>query len=225
MVVVLLFMVAYYRLPGLLADIALIIYIILLMGAIKLVNQVLTLPGILAVIISIGMAVDANIIIFERLKEEIRTGKTLRSAVEAAFKRAWTAILDSNVCSIGTGAGAVHLRHRTHQGICRRSDHRRGGEPVHRGDGDALVHEHGGRFGRGPATLGCSAWSLEEVTGNLRDSEAGEAVVDLFRGRKWDLVHLAERMVHRSPCSSFSRGSIFWATRGSTTASTSRAAA
>jgi protein-export membrane protein SecD len=103
MAAVLIFMVAYYRMPGLLADLALTIYCILLMGAIKLVNQVLTLPGILAVIISIGMAVDANVIIFERLKEELRTGKTIRSAVEAAFKRAWTAILDSNVCSIGTG--------------------------------------------------------------------------------------------------------------------------
>lgn len=101
--VVLLFMVAYYRLPGLLADAALVIYCILLLGAIRLVGQVLTLPGILAVILSIGMAVDANIIIFERLKEEIRTGKTMRSAVEAAFKRAWAAILDSNICSIGTG--------------------------------------------------------------------------------------------------------------------------
>jgi len=103
LVLVLIFMVFYYRLPGLLADLALIIYIILLLGGIRLVNQVLTLPGILAVIITIGMAVDANIIIFERLKEEIRSGKTLRSAVEAAFKRAWTAILDSNVCTIGTG--------------------------------------------------------------------------------------------------------------------------
>ena len=100
---VLLFMALYYRLPGILADIALVMYVILLLGAIKLVNQVLTLPGILAVILSIGMAVDANIIIFERLKEEIRTGKTMRSAMEAAFKRAWAAILDSNVCSIGTG--------------------------------------------------------------------------------------------------------------------------
>ena len=63
----------------------------------------LTLPGILAVIISIGMAVDANVIIFERLKEEIRSGKTMRSAVDAGFKRAWAAIFDSNVCSIGTG--------------------------------------------------------------------------------------------------------------------------
>jgi len=100
---VLVFMVLYYRLPGVLADLALLIYCVLLLGAIKLVNQVLTLPGILAVILSIGMAVDANIIIFERLKEELRTGKTMRSAVEAAFKRAWAAILDSNVCSIGTG--------------------------------------------------------------------------------------------------------------------------
>jgi protein-export membrane protein SecD len=100
---VLVFMVAYYRLPGLLADVALIIYCALLMGAIKLMDQVLTLPGILAVIISVGMAVDANIIIFERLKEEIRSGKTMRSAVEAAFKRAWAAIFDSNMCSIGTG--------------------------------------------------------------------------------------------------------------------------
>lgn len=100
---VLVFMALYYRLPGLLADVALVCYVILLMGAMKLVNQVLTLPGILAVILSIGMAVDANIIIFERLKEEIRTGKTMRSAVEAGFKRAWAAILDSNVCSIGTG--------------------------------------------------------------------------------------------------------------------------
>ncbi len=103
LIAVLVFMLLYYRLPGLLADIALIIYCILLLGAMKLVNQVLTLPGILAVIISIGMAVDANVIIFERLKEEMRTGKTMRSAVEAAFARAWTAILDSNVCSIGTG--------------------------------------------------------------------------------------------------------------------------
>jgi len=103
LVAVLLFMLLYYRLPGLLADVALLMYCVLLLGAIKLVNQVLTLPGILAVILSIGMAVDANVIIFERLKEEMRTGKTMRSAVEAAFKRAWAAILDSNVCSIGTG--------------------------------------------------------------------------------------------------------------------------
>jgi protein-export membrane protein SecD len=109
MVFVLAFMIAYYRLPGLLASIALIIYCILLLAALKSLDATLTLPGIFGVILSIGMAVDANIIIFERLKEELRTGKTMRAAIEAAFKRAWTAILDSNVCSILTGAVLYQL--------------------------------------------------------------------------------------------------------------------
>jgi len=100
---ILVFMIAYYRLPGALACIALIIYCILLLAALKALDATLTLPGIFALILSIGMAVDANIIIFERLKEELRTGKTMRAAIEAGFKRAWTAILDSNVCSILTG--------------------------------------------------------------------------------------------------------------------------
>jgi len=111
---VLLFMAWYYRLPGLLADLALCVYCLLVMGVLKLFGATLTLPGIAGVIISIGMAVDANVIIFERLKEELRAGKTLRSAIDAAFKRAFTAILDSNVCSIITalvlmslGTGAV----------------------------------------------------------------------------------------------------------------------
>jgi preprotein translocase subunit SecD len=100
---VLVFMVAYYRLPGLLADLALIIYGLLILFALRLFNATLTLPGIAGIIISLGMAVDANVIIFERLKEELRTGKTIKSAIEAGFNRAWTAILDSNVCSLLTG--------------------------------------------------------------------------------------------------------------------------
>jgi protein-export membrane protein SecD len=100
---ILLFMVWYYRLPGVLACAALIIYCILLIGALKAIDATLTLPGIFGIILSIGMAVDANIIIFERLKEELRAGKTMRAAIEAGFKRAWTAILDANVCSILTG--------------------------------------------------------------------------------------------------------------------------
>lgn len=103
MIVVLIFMVAYYRLPGLLADAALIVYIILLLAVLRVLNATLTLPGIFGIILSIGMAVDANVIIFERLKEELRSGKTLRSAIDAGFNRAWTAILDSNICSIITG--------------------------------------------------------------------------------------------------------------------------
>ncbi|MCC6444545.1 MAG: protein translocase subunit SecD [Armatimonadetes bacterium] len=95
--VVLLFMILYYLLPGLLADIALVFYAVLTFAAYKLMGVTFTLAGICGFILSIGMAVDANILIFERLKEELRAGKTLRAAIDAGFKRAFTAIFDSNV--------------------------------------------------------------------------------------------------------------------------------
>lgn len=101
---VLVFMAAYYRLPGIMANIALVIYIFLSLAVIKLVGSTLTLPGIAGIIISIGMAVDANVIIFERLKEELRTQKPLETAIDVAFSRAWTAIIDANVASLITGS-------------------------------------------------------------------------------------------------------------------------
>jgi len=104
LIAVLIFMVAYYRLPGLMADLALTVYIFLLLGVMWLWRDfTLTLPGIAGVIISIGMAVDANVIIFERLKEELRSQKPVETAIDVAFSRAWTAILDSNVASLITG--------------------------------------------------------------------------------------------------------------------------
>ncbi len=104
---VLLFMLVYYRLPGLLADIALLIYVLFSLAVFRGAFQwldpqlqvTLTLPGIAGFILSIGMAVDANILIFERLKEELRLGKALRPAIDAAFKRAFPAIRDSNICT------------------------------------------------------------------------------------------------------------------------------
>ena len=104
---VLIFMVAYYRLPGILADIALLIYALFTLAIFKGglnwlfpgLIVTLTLPGIAGFILSIGMAVDANILIFERLKEELRDGKALRPAIDSAFKRAFTAIRDSNICT------------------------------------------------------------------------------------------------------------------------------
>ncbi len=95
--VVVVFMVAYYRVPGLMADLALVIYVVLFLAVLAMGNATLTLPGVAGVILSIGMAVDANVIIFERLKEELRVRSTARAAVEAGFARAWTAILDANV--------------------------------------------------------------------------------------------------------------------------------
>ncbi|MFA6450458.1 MAG: protein translocase subunit SecD [bacterium] len=97
---VLIFMIAYYRLPGLLADLSLIVYVFLTFGIMSLFNATLTLPGIAGFVLSIGMAVDANVIIFERVREEIKIGKTLKAAIDAGFTRAFTAILDSNVTTL-----------------------------------------------------------------------------------------------------------------------------
>jgi len=96
-ILVLLFMIIYYRLPGVIASLALVFYGALVLAIFKLIPVTLTLAGIGGFILSIGMAVDANVLIFERMKEEFRTGRTLGAAIEAGFSRAWTAIRDSNV--------------------------------------------------------------------------------------------------------------------------------
>ncbi len=106
---ILLFMALYYRLPGVLADIALIYYVTVFFGALSVLNATLTLPGIAGFILSIGMAVDANVIIFERLKEELKTGKTFRSATDTAFKRAFLAIFDANVTTLITALVLYNL--------------------------------------------------------------------------------------------------------------------
>lgn len=100
MSMVLLFMLILYRLPGLLSDIALIMYVALNVAVYKLIPVTLTLPGIAGFLLSIGMAVDANILIFERLKEELRSGRSLRLAVETGFSRAWPAIRDGNLSTL-----------------------------------------------------------------------------------------------------------------------------
>ncbi len=96
-ILVMLFMIIYYRLPGVLATLALIFYGALVLALFKLIPVTLTLAGLGGFILSIGMAVDANVLIFERMKEEFRTGRALGAAIETGFNRAWTAIKDSNV--------------------------------------------------------------------------------------------------------------------------------
>jgi len=105
---VLIFMLVVYRLPGFLADLALVVYVLMLLGLLAGVHAVLTLPGIAGFVLSIGMAVDANVLIFERLKEEIWAGKTLRSAVAVGFKRAFTAVFDSHFTTV-VGAGVLFM--------------------------------------------------------------------------------------------------------------------
>ena len=102
-IVVLLFMLAFYRLPGFLADLALLSFVSFNIALYKIIPVVLTLPGIAGFLLTTGTAVDANILIFERMREELRAGRSLPSAVEAGFSRAWTSILDSNLSTILTG--------------------------------------------------------------------------------------------------------------------------
>jgi preprotein translocase subunit SecD len=100
LILVLIFMILYYRLPGLVADLALIIYALLTWATFALLGVTLTLPGIAGFVLSIGMAVDANVLIFERTREELQAGKTLYRSVESGFYRAFSSILDGNVTTV-----------------------------------------------------------------------------------------------------------------------------
>ncbi|HUZ89248.1 MAG TPA: protein translocase subunit SecD [Candidatus Acidoferrales bacterium] len=114
LIIVIIFMVAFYRLPGLLASAALLFYGGVVLAVFKVVPVTLTLAGIAGFILSVGMAVDANVLIFERFKEELRAGRTIGAGVEAAVRRAWPAIRDSNISTLITsvvliffGSGSV----------------------------------------------------------------------------------------------------------------------
>ena len=99
-VLIVLFMLMYYRMAGFVANVSLLLYVVLLLACLKMLNATLTLPGIAGIILSMGMAVDANVLIFERFKEENRAGKTLRASMDAGFTRAFTTIFDSNMTTL-----------------------------------------------------------------------------------------------------------------------------
>jgi preprotein translocase subunit SecD len=102
LVVVILFMIFYYRLSGIIADIALLMNLIIIMAVLAGFHFTLTLPGVAGIILTIGMAVDANVLIFERIREELRAGKTVRAAIDTGYARAFSAILDANVTTLIT---------------------------------------------------------------------------------------------------------------------------
>lgn len=112
--IVMLFMILYYRIPGILASIALVLYIYIVLLAFASVNVTLTLSGIAGLLLTVGMSVDASILIFERMKEELKGGKSVRAAIDAGFHRAMTSVIDSHVTTIvagvvlyGLGSGSV----------------------------------------------------------------------------------------------------------------------
>jgi preprotein translocase subunit SecD len=102
LLVIMLFMLLYYRLPGLMASLALVVYTSVVLMIFKVWPVTLTLAGVAAFVLSLGMAVDANILIFERMKEELRIGRNLGSALEDGFSRAWSSIRDSNISTLIT---------------------------------------------------------------------------------------------------------------------------
>jgi preprotein translocase subunit SecD len=104
LIIVILFMAIFYRLPGGVADIAIIFFALLTLALYKFIPVTLTLPGIAGFLLSTGSALDANILIFERLKEELRSGRNLRAAIELGWKRAWPSIRDSNIATLITSA-------------------------------------------------------------------------------------------------------------------------
>jgi preprotein translocase subunit SecD len=100
---VVLFMLVYYKFAGLLADLAVVLNILFLLAALAALEATLTLPGIAGIVLTIGMAVDANVLINERMREEVRLGKSVRAVVETAYERALPAILDSNITTFLSG--------------------------------------------------------------------------------------------------------------------------
>jgi SecD/SecF fusion protein len=100
--IVLLFMAIYYKLSGVIADFAVLLNLTFLMAIMSALDATLTLPGIAGIILTVGMSVDANVLIFERIREELRTGKTIRAAIDAGYKRALTAIIDANITTLIT---------------------------------------------------------------------------------------------------------------------------
>ena len=102
LLIVIVFMVIYYRLSGFVADLALILNILFIMAVLAAFHATLTLPGIAGIILTIGMAVDANVLVFERIREELRSGKTIRAAIDAGYGRAFTTILDANLTTFLT---------------------------------------------------------------------------------------------------------------------------
>jgi len=100
LVAILVFMLVYYRIPGLIADLALIFYALIVLAIFIGIHATMTLPGIAGFLLSLGMAVDSNVVIYERIKEELRTGKSIRSAIDAGFHRGFVAVFDSNATTL-----------------------------------------------------------------------------------------------------------------------------
>ena len=130
---VVLFMLAYYRLTGLNALISIVLNLLILVALVALIPVTMTLPGIAGLILTIGMGVDSNVLIFERIKEELAKARSARAAVTAGFDRVWITIVDTHVTSLDRGRASLPVRHEPHPGVRDDADDRPHRERLHRG--------------------------------------------------------------------------------------------
>ena len=182
-------MLIYYRLTGLIASFALIYYTLVVIAIFRLIPVTLTLAGIAGFVLSVGMAVDANILIFERMKEELRLGKSLPAAVEAGFNRAWNSILDSNVSSLITADDPVRLRLVGDPRLRARPDHRRPRLDVQRDRRDPHDPARSWSARTGPGGLAATACATRvrrprAVRPSARRG-ARASVFDIIGKRRW----------------------------------------
>ena len=123
------FMAIYYQVFGLVADLVLLANVVLLTALLSMMQASLSLPGIAGIILTVGMAVDANVLIYERIREELRNGVSPQAAIRAGFEKAFSAIADSNVTTLHRRRGAVRVRHRPDPGLRHRADARHPAPP------------------------------------------------------------------------------------------------
>ena len=131
---VILFMLVYYRGAGLLADAALLLNVVFILAALAALEATVTLPGIAGLVLTLGMAVDANVLINERIREELRLGKSVRAAIEAGYERALPAILDSNITTFLSGLILFQFGSGSREGLRRHTLHRPRDVGLHRRD-------------------------------------------------------------------------------------------
>ena len=136
-ILVIVFMLLTYRLFGVFANIAVAINVAMIFGVLSLLNATLTLPGIAGIVLTVGIAVDSNVLIYERIREEVRGGRTAISAIDAGFTRALATILDSNITTFIAAAVLFYHRHRPGARLCRDARHRHHHHGVHRLHADA----------------------------------------------------------------------------------------
>ena len=122
LLVVMVFMIAYYNRAGTVAVVAVVVNIFFLMGVLTSLGAVLTMPGVAGIVLTFGLSVDANVLIYERVREELALGKSLRISISDGFKHALSSILDSNISTFLTGFNLIYLRYRNYTGICNHLD-------------------------------------------------------------------------------------------------------